>query len=120
VFVVKSDSTVGRVPLVLGTRFADDVEVVEGLQPGMTVVSAGHQKLFDGGRVIPIPVLSAVPGGAQSGSQGGAPGGSQSGSQGGATSRAPGGAPDGAQGGTQSKVPVGDKPDSARVGGWRK
>ncbi len=55
VFVVKPDSTVSRVPLVLGTRFADVVEVVEGLQPGMTVVSAGHQKLFDGGKVIPVP-----------------------------------------------------------------
>src|SRR5512140_2500704 len=55
VYVVKPDSTVARVPLTLGTRMADVVEVVEGLQPGMTVVRAGHQKLFDGGKVMPLP-----------------------------------------------------------------
>jgi len=55
VFVVNPDSTVARVPLTLGTRMADVVEVVEGLKPGMTVVRAGHQKLFDGGKVMPLP-----------------------------------------------------------------
>jgi membrane fusion protein (multidrug efflux system) len=55
VFVVKADSTVMRVPLTLGTRMADVVEVVDGLKPGMTVVRAGHQKLFDGGKVMPLP-----------------------------------------------------------------
>lgn len=54
VFVVKEDSTVARVPLVLGTRLPDVVEVLEGLQAGMTVVRAGHQKLFDGGKILPI------------------------------------------------------------------
>lgn len=54
VFVVKSDSTVTRVPLKLGTRLATVVEVVDGLKPGMTVVRAGHQKLFEGARVMPI------------------------------------------------------------------
>ena len=54
VFVVKPDSTVARVPLTLGTRFSDVVEVVKGLEPGMTVVRAGHQKLFDGGKVLPM------------------------------------------------------------------
>lgn len=54
VFVVKEDSTVARVPLVLGTRLSDVVEVLEGLKEGMTVVRAGHQKLFDGGKVMPI------------------------------------------------------------------
>ncbi len=54
VFIVKSDSTVARVPLTLGTRLADVVEVLDGLKPGMTVVRAGHQKLFDGGKVLPI------------------------------------------------------------------
>lgn len=54
VFVVNQDSTVTRVPLVLGTRFADIVEVVEGLQPGMQVVRAGHQKLFEGAKVMPV------------------------------------------------------------------
>jgi membrane fusion protein (multidrug efflux system) len=55
VFIVKPDSTVARVPLTLGTRMADVVEVVDGLQAGMTVVRAGHQKLFDGGKVMPMP-----------------------------------------------------------------
>jgi membrane fusion protein, multidrug efflux system len=54
VFIVKADSTVARVPLTLGTRMSDVVEVVEGLQPGMTVVRAGHQKLFEGGKVMPV------------------------------------------------------------------
>jgi membrane fusion protein (multidrug efflux system) len=54
VFIVKPDSTVARVPLTLGTRMSEVVEVVAGLQQGMTVVRAGHQKLFDGGRVMPM------------------------------------------------------------------
>jgi membrane fusion protein (multidrug efflux system) len=54
VFVVKSDSTVARVPLTLGTRMSDVVEVLQGLDRGMTVVRAGHQKLFEGGKVMPI------------------------------------------------------------------
>jgi len=59
--MVKPDSTVARVPLTLGTRFADVVEVVKGLEPGMTVVRAGHQKLFDGGKVFPM-TSGAAPG----------------------------------------------------------
>lgn len=54
VFIVKPDSTVARVPLTLGTRLANVVEVVSGLEPGMKVVRAGHQKLFDGAKVMPI------------------------------------------------------------------
>lgn len=54
VFIVNADSTVARVPLTLGTRTADVVEVVDGLKEGMTVVRAGHQKLFDGGKVMPM------------------------------------------------------------------
>ena len=54
VFIVKPDSTVAQVPLTLGTRLADIVEVVEGLQPGMTVVRAGHQKIYEGAKVMPI------------------------------------------------------------------
>jgi len=55
VFVVKPDSTVTRVPLTLGSRMSDVVEVLEGLKPGMNVVRAGHQKLFEGGKVMPVP-----------------------------------------------------------------
>jgi membrane fusion protein (multidrug efflux system) len=54
VYVVKPDSTVARAPLTLGTRLPDVVEVVSGLKAGERVVRAGHQKLFDGAKVIPI------------------------------------------------------------------
>jgi membrane fusion protein (multidrug efflux system) len=53
-FIVKKDSTVTRSALVLGTRLSDAVEVVKGLEPGMTVVRTGHQKLFEGAKVIPV------------------------------------------------------------------
>jgi membrane fusion protein, multidrug efflux system len=55
VFVVKHDSTVTRVVLTLGTRLSDRVEVLEGVTEGTQVVSAGHQKLFEGAKVLPIP-----------------------------------------------------------------
>ena len=61
VFIVKSDSTVARVPLTLGTRMADVVEVVKGLEPGMQVVRAGHQKLFEGAKVMPMAAQSETP-----------------------------------------------------------
>lgn len=65
VYVVKKDSTVTRSSLQLGTRLADVVEVVKGLEPGMFVVRAGHQKLFEGAKVIPIQSAPpAGPGGA--------------------------------------------------------
>ncbi len=54
VYVVKKDSTVSQVAVTLGTQLADVVEIVNGLAPGSTVVRAGHQKLFDGARVMPI------------------------------------------------------------------
>ena len=54
VFVVKPDSTVTRVALTLGTRLADVVEVVQGLESGTQVVRAGHQKLFEGAKVMPM------------------------------------------------------------------
>lgn len=54
VYVVKPDSTVTRTPLTLGTRQSDVVEVLKGLAPGQRIVRAGHQKLFEGARVMPI------------------------------------------------------------------
>ena len=54
VFVVNPDSTVVRTALTLGTRLTDVVEVLNGLKPGDRVVRAGHQKLFDGARVMPV------------------------------------------------------------------
>jgi len=53
-YVVKADSTVTRSALTLGTRTPDAVEVVKGLEPGQRVVRAGHQKLFEGAKVIPV------------------------------------------------------------------
>ena len=60
VFVVNQDSTVSRTALTLGTRFADVVEVSSGLAPGTIVVRAGHQKLFEGARVVPVNSSDSV------------------------------------------------------------
>ena len=54
VYVVKPDSTVTRTALTLGTRTAEAVEVVKGLDAGARVVRAGHQKLFEGAKIIPV------------------------------------------------------------------
>ena len=54
VFVVKPDSTVAQTPISLGLQMADVVEVKNGLSEGMEVVRAGHQKLFNGAKVMPI------------------------------------------------------------------
>jgi membrane fusion protein (multidrug efflux system) len=65
-YVVGADSTVTKARLSLGTRLADVVEVLEGLEPGMSVVRAGHQKLFPGAKVNPVtsrPPAAAEEGG---------------------------------------------------------
>jgi len=54
VFVVKPDSTVARTAITLGAQMTDAVEVLQGLEPGTQIVRAGHQKLFDGARVMPV------------------------------------------------------------------
>jgi membrane fusion protein (multidrug efflux system) len=54
VFLVKPDSTVTRIPLMIGTRMEKEVEVISGLEPEAMVVRAGHQKLFEGARVLPV------------------------------------------------------------------
>jgi len=63
-YVVKADSTVTRSALTLGTRLFDAVEVVKGLEPGMLIVRTGHQKLFEGAKVIPV---ASRPGGESGG-----------------------------------------------------
>jgi membrane fusion protein (multidrug efflux system) len=73
VFVVKADSTVTRSALTLGTRLSDVVEVLNGLESGQQVVRAGHQKLFEGAKVI--PVQSGAAGGGGPGGAAGAGGG---------------------------------------------
>jgi membrane fusion protein (multidrug efflux system) len=72
VFIVNADSTVARTPVTLGTRTADVVEVLEGLSPGMKVIRAGHQKLFDGAKVMPVPAGGPPAGGAPGGQAPGA------------------------------------------------
>lgn len=72
VYIVKKDSTVTRSALTLGTRLPDVVEVVKGLEPGMFVVRAGHQKLFEGAKVIPTQSGGPPAPGGPAGAQGGA------------------------------------------------
>ncbi len=59
VYAVNPDSTVTRIAVVLGGRYRDVVEVLHGLEPGMRVVCAGHQKLFAGAKVLPIRKASS-------------------------------------------------------------
>ncbi len=54
VYVVKPDSTVGPTPVSLGLQLSDVVEITSGLENGMQIVTAGHQKLFPGAKVIPV------------------------------------------------------------------
>ncbi len=84
VYVVKPDSSVTRAALTLGTRTAESVEVLGQLEEGARIVRAGHQKLYDGAKVMPIP--AGAPGGAPPGS----PGSAETGEGGGS---APGGSP---------------------------
>jgi membrane fusion protein (multidrug efflux system) len=68
VYVVQADSTVARRAVTLGTRLSDVVEVVKGLEAGQRVVRAGHQKLFESARVIPIESQGGGAGGGAPGS----------------------------------------------------
>jgi membrane fusion protein, multidrug efflux system len=61
VYVVNPDSTVSRTAIRLGTRDSAMVEVLSGLEAGALIVRAGHQKLYEGARVM--PVQSGGPGG---------------------------------------------------------
>ncbi len=62
VYAVQPDSTVQRADITLGVRDAAQVEVVSGLSPGAIVVRAGHQKIFPGARVMPVPAPAAAAG----------------------------------------------------------
>ncbi len=55
VYTVDAEGAVTRRALSLGTRRADVVEVLDGLEEGEVVVTAGHQKLFDGAKIAPVP-----------------------------------------------------------------
>ncbi len=61
VFVVKPDSTVAQIGVELGTRMTDMVEIISGLEPGAQVVQAGHQKLFEGAKVMAVASQTGAP-----------------------------------------------------------
>jgi membrane fusion protein, multidrug efflux system len=54
VYIIKPDSTAAKAVVTLGTRMTDVVEVLNGVEAGSQVVRAGHQKLYDGAKVMPI------------------------------------------------------------------
>lgn len=54
VYIVNADSTVAPAPVTLGLQMSDVVEISFGLQEGMKIITAGHQKLFPGAKVIPV------------------------------------------------------------------
>lgn len=60
VYVVKSDSSVSKVALRLGSRSRESVEVVSGIDASHLVVKAGQQKIFDGAKVVPVSSLDSV------------------------------------------------------------
>ena len=61
VYVVKPEGTVSKTAITLGTRDESRAEVLSGLSAGQIVVSAGHQKLYDGAKVMPLPAGGATP-----------------------------------------------------------
>jgi len=75
VFVVKPDSMVTKQAVALGTRLPATVEVLEGLTENQLIVTAGHQKLFEGAKVMPIPSGAAPGGTPQAGAAPAQPGG---------------------------------------------
>lgn len=54
VYIIKSDSTVAAAPVTLGMQTPKVVEITSGLKDGMMVVRTGHQKLYDGAKVMPV------------------------------------------------------------------
>lgn len=70
VYVVSPDSTVRRTVVALGLRDSSRVEVRSGLAAGERVVKAGHQKIFPGAKVMPVPEGGAGGPGAAAGAAG--------------------------------------------------
>lgn len=54
VYIVNKDNTVKRAAVKTGLQLANAVEILEGLEAGMNVIRAGHQKLFEGAKVVPV------------------------------------------------------------------
>lgn len=70
VYLVKTDNTVMRQAIVLGTRDSTRAEVTQGLKAGDRVVRAGYQKLFEGAHVTSVATAdTTAPAGAQAGTR---------------------------------------------------
>jgi membrane fusion protein (multidrug efflux system) len=66
VFRVNPDSTVTRREVKLGARQEGRVEVTNGLAAGDRVVRAGHQKLFEGAKIVAVQEAAPQPAAAAS------------------------------------------------------
>lgn len=97
-YVVGDSGVVSRSSLKLGTRLPEMVEVLEGLKEGDVVVTAGHQKIYPGAKVMPIGA-------------GGPPGGGPGGAGG------PAGAGSGGAGAPAAGAPAGDSTAAPAAGG---
>lgn len=60
VYIVNADSTVAPAPVTLGLQLSDIVEISSGLQQGMKIITAGHQKLFPGAKVLPVSIQTTT------------------------------------------------------------
>jgi hypothetical protein len=54
VFLLNADNVVRRVQVRSGIRLAEEIEVLEGLEPGQRVVTRGFLGLAEGKRVKPV------------------------------------------------------------------
>jgi membrane fusion protein (multidrug efflux system) len=109
----KPDTLVSeRVAVKVGLRQPGKVEIVEGLAPGDTVVTAGHQRLQKDGTTVRVVDLSQPAGGraAAGPGQAGAPAGGASAAAGSPAGAAPQGPHQGANQGAKSPAPAATKP----------
>jgi membrane fusion protein (multidrug efflux system) len=60
VYLVNQDSTVKQVEVKLGTQLSDVVEIESGLDAGSIIVKAGHQKLYNGAKVLPLVIQNTA------------------------------------------------------------
>jgi HlyD family secretion protein len=61
VFVLRSDDTVRKAPVVLGGRQGQLVEIINGPQLGAIIVTSGSSFLAEGEKVNPKPVVPTAP-----------------------------------------------------------
>jgi membrane fusion protein (multidrug efflux system) len=54
VFLLNADNSVRRVPVRSGIRLAEEIEILEGLEPGQRVVTRGFLGLAEGKQVKPV------------------------------------------------------------------